>query len=107
MGNIFSRAQYIAKETFDPLEDMFAHCEQENSTAEKGGEKKEAKKERLKKEIALAFSMDDTLKMINENTQLQGPGGTALFKMKNLKTKKEGLILADSVAKVGTVECEK
>ena len=109
MGNIFSRAQYIAKETFDPLEDMFAHCdfEQENSTTEKGGEKKKAKEERLKKEKALAFSMDDTLKMINENTQLQGLGGTALFKMKNLKTKKEGLILADSVAKVGTVECEK
>ena len=107
MGNIFSRAQYIAKETFDPPEDMFAHCEQESSSIEMGGERKEEKKERLKKETALAFSIDDTLKMINENTQLQGPGGTALFKMKNLKTKKEGLILADSVAKVGTVECEK
>ena len=107
MGNLFSRAEYIAKETFHPLEDMFAYCEQENSTEEKGGETKKEKEERLKKEIFLAFSMHDKLKMINENTQLQGPGGTALFKMKNLKTKKEGLILADSVAKVGTVECEK
>ena len=107
MGNLFSRAQYVAKDTFNPPIDIFSDCEQEDSTKEKGGEKKESKLERLKKEYALAFTHDDKLKMIQENTQLQGPGGTALYKMKNLKTKKEGLILADSVAKVGTVECEK
>ena len=107
MGNLFSRAQYIAKDTFNPPIDIFAECEQEDSGKEKGGEKKESKAERLKKEFALEFQMDDKLKMIHEDTQLQGPGGTALFKMKNLSSKKEGLILAESVAKVGTVECEK
>ena len=107
MGNLFSRAQYIAKDTLDPPIDIFSDVEQEDSPKDKGGEKKEVKAERLKKEHALAFTMDDKLKMIDDNTRLQGPGGTALYKMKNLKTKKEGLILSDSVAKVGTVECEK
>ena len=107
MGNQFSRAQYVAKDTFNPPIDIFSDWEQEDSTEEKGGEKKKSKIKRLKKEYALAFGCDDKLKMIQENTQLQGPGGTALYKMKNLKSKKEGLILADSVAKVGTVECEK
>ena len=51
--------------------------------------------------------MDDRLKMIKENTGLIGPGGTALYKMRNLVTNTEGLVLADSVAKKGTVECEK
>ena len=81
--------------------------EKKKKSEKSSGEKKESKLERLKKEYALAFTHDDKLKMIQDNTQLQGPGGTALYKMKNLKTKKEGLILADSVAKVGTVECEK
>ena len=105
MGNIFSRKQYIAKDTFQPDIDVFNDCQQEDDP--RGGVTADAKSAQLKVEFALTITMDDKLKMITEETGFIGPGGTALFKMKNLATKKEGLVLADSVAKIGTVGCEK
>ena len=65
------------------------------------------KADQLKIENPLRINVDDKLKMINDDTGLLGPGGTKLYKMKNLVSKEVGLVLADSVAKIGTVECEK
>ena len=106
MGNVFSRKQYIAKDTFLPDIDIFQDCVQEDDPRG-GGLTADAKSAQLKVEMALSFTMEDKLKMMLEETGLIGPGGTALFKMRNLATKKEGLILADSVAKIGSVGCEK
>ena len=106
MGNIFAKCigkgGYIAKDTFKPTEDVFHHIEQDDKDPDA-----EKKTQQLKTEKPLAFTTDDKLKMIKEDTELLGPGGTKLYKMKNLKTGEVGLILADSVAKQGTVECEK
>ena len=102
MGN---KNTYIAKDTFQPSADVFKDCEQKDDP--KGGATADVKSKQLKEQDALSITMDDKLKMITEETGLIGPGGTALFKMKNLATKKEGLVLADYVAKIGTVGCEK
>ena len=102
MGN---KNTYIAKDTFQPSDDVFKECEQKDDP--KGGATADVKSKQLKDQVALSITMDDKLKMITEETGFVGPGGTKLHKMKNLITKKEGLVLADSVAKVGTVECEK
>ena len=107
MGNILSICSevYIAKDTFQAEPDVFKECIQENDSH--GVVTKDVKSEKLKVEVALSITMDDKLKMISEKTGLVGPGGTALYKMKNLSTNTEGLVLADSVAKKGTVECQK
>ena len=102
MGN---KNSYIAKDTFQPSSDVFKDCIQKDDP--KGGATADVKSKQLKEQDALSICMDDKLKMITEETGLEGPGGTRLHKMKNLVTKKEGLVLADSVAKLGTVECEK
>ena len=104
MGCCCSRSEYKAKETLYPDLDIFADCPQEDTP--NGGEKKESKEERLKKEIALQIDIEGKLKMLKEDTGLVGHGGVKLFKMRNLASKKEGLVQADSVAKIGTVECE-
>ena len=102
MGN---KNTYIAKDTFQPSADVFKDCEQKDDP--KGGATADVKSKQLKEQDALSITMDDKLKMIKEDTGLEGHGGTRLHKMKNLSTKKEGLVLTDSVAKLGTVECEK
>ena len=103
MGNCFSR-KYISKDNFHAEPDVYQDCPQE---ATPGGDTAEIKAEKLKNECALSIKIDDKLKMVKEETGFIGPGGTQLFKMKNLTTNSEGLVLEDSVAKVGTVECEK
>ena len=105
--NFFARAKYVALDTYIPPIDVFYDCKQEDSTKIEGGETKKSKIKRLREEHALAFHVDDKLKMIRKNTQLQGPGGIALLKMRNLKSNKEGLILANQVAKIGTMESKK
>ena len=107
MGNILSICSdvYIAKDTFQAEPGVFKDCIQKNDS--RGVVTAAVKSEKLKVEVALNITMDDRLKMIKENTGLIGPGGTALYKMRNLVTNTEGLVLADSVAKKGTVECEK
>ena len=102
MGN---KNTYIAKDTFQPSDDVFKDCEQKDDP--KGGATADVKVKQLKELVALSITMDGKLKMIKEETGLEGPGGTKLYIMKNLVTKKEGLVLVDSVAKEGTVECEK
>ena len=101
MGNTNT---HIAKDTFHPKPDVFKDCIQENDP--RTGVTADVKSKQLKVEVALSITINDKMKMIKENTRLVGPGGTPLFKMKNLSTKKEGLVLADSVARIGTVECE-
>ena len=100
MGN---KNTYIAKDTFNPDTDIFKDCIQTDDPHETA----DVKLNKLKEEDALSITMDDKLKMVKKETGFVGPTGTALFKMKNLATKKEGLVQANSVAKVGTMECEK
>jgi len=103
MGNCCAQ-KYVSKDIFHAEADVYQACTQ---VATPGGDTAEIKAEKLKNESALTINIDDKLKMVKEDTGLIGPGGTQLYKMKNLTTKAEGLVLADSVAKVGTVECEK
>ena len=105
MGNILSIFSdvYIAKDTFQAEPGVFKDCIQKDD----GVVTAAVKSEKLKVEVALNFNMDEKLKMKKEHTGLVGPGGIALYKMRNLVTNMEGLVLADSVAKKGTVECEK
>ena len=56
MGNIFSRKQYIAKDSFQPDIDIFQHCLQEDDP--RGGVTAVAKSEQLKLEMALSMTMD-------------------------------------------------
>ena len=107
MGNILNICSelYIAKDTFQAEPGAFMECIQENDST--GVLTGDVKSESLKVEVALKITMDDKLKMIKEKTGLVGPGGTALYKMRNLETNTEGLVLADSVAKKDTMECEK
>ena len=102
MGN---KNTYMAKNTFQPSADIFKECMQKDDP--EGGNTADVKSKQLKEQDALGITMDDKLKMINKETGLEGPGGTQLYKMKNLVTKKVGLVFADSVAKLGTIECEK
>ena len=104
MGNVLSGKQYIAKDSFQPDIDVFQDCVQEDDKV--GGVTADMKSDQLKVEVALAITMQDKLKMVKEHTGLVGPGGTRLFKMRNLATKKEGLVLEDAVAKIGSVSCE-
>ena len=50
--------------------------------------------------------MGDKLKIIRK-TEILGPNGVLLYKMKNVTTDESGLVISDMVAKVGTLECEK
>ena len=102
MGNTIT---YVAKDTFQCDPDVFRDCIQEDDPH--GGVTADVKSDELKVEPGLNFFIDDKLKMLTEETGLVGPGGTALYKMRNLTTTKEGLVLADLVAKLGTLECEK
>ena len=79
MGCCCSRSEYKAKETLYPDLDIFADCPQEDTP--NGGEKKESKEERLKKEIALQIDIEGKLKMLKEDTGLVGHGGVKLFKI--------------------------
>ena len=103
MGSCFSK-KYIAKDNFHAEPDAYHECPQE---ATPGGDTAEMKLEKLKLESALIINIDDKLKMVKEETGFVGPGGTQLYKMRNLTVKGEGLVLEDSVAQIGTVECEK
>ena len=105
MGNILSIFSdvYIAKDTFQAESGVFKDCIQKDDSVVTAA----VKSEKLKVEVALNFNMDEKLKMKKEHTGLVGPGGIALYKMRNLTTTKEGLVLADLVAKLGTLECEK
>ena len=102
MGNCVASVVYVAHETWHPGEDVFEDLPQdkEDPIAEKN-------KDLLKNEKPLKITLDDKLRMIMEETGLVGPGGTRLFKMKNLTTGKTGLVLEDSIARIGTIECEK
>ena len=105
MGNLCSCCKannYIAKETFTPTEDAF-----HDLPLQEGDPDAQKKADQLKIEKPLKVTIDDKLKMIQEDTGLLGPGGTPLYKMRNLTTKEMGLVLADAVARCGTVECEK
>ena len=104
MGCCFGK-EYISKETFNPTPDLFADCPEVDTP--NGGDKAEVKAEALKKEVALNILLDQKLEMVKEDTGFIGAGGTKLYLMRNVLTKDEGLVQADSVAKVGTVECEK
>jgi hypothetical protein len=102
MGN---KNTYIAKDTFQAEPGVFKDCIQEDDS--RAGVSAHVKSQQLKAEVALSITIYDQMKMIKEKTGLIGPGGTALLKMRNLATNTEGLVLADSIAKKGTVECEK
>ena len=103
MGNTLGKNTYIAKDTFHPDTDIFRDCAQKDDPHDTA----EVKSNKLKAEDALSITVDDKLKMVEKETGFLGPGETALFKMKNLATKKEGLVQSNAVAKVGTDECEK
>ena len=107
MGNqCMGAANYVAKETFHPSDDVFhdlPHQKDEKGELEKDYEKRN---EELKKEFPLKITMDDKLKMILE-TEFLGPGGVLLYKMKNVTSGQSGLVMSDMVAKIGTLECEK
>ena len=94
-------ANYVAKETFHPSDDTFHDLPEQKD--EKDYEKHV---EEIKKEAPLKITLDDKLKMISE-TELLGPGGIELYKMKNVTTGQSGLVMCDMVAKIGTLECEK
>ena len=102
MGNCVASTQFIANETFHPAEDAFHDLplQKDDPDAEKHAEQ-------LKIEKPLKITLDDKLKMIIEDTGLLGPGGSRLYKMKNLATGQTGLVMSDTVAQIGTVECEK
>ena len=99
MGN-----SYISKETFHPNEDAFVnaiiHIEgKENIDLQTA--------EQLKLEKPLKINADDKLNMVVEETGLEWPRGTALYKMKNKKTHTKGLVASNMVAKAGTIDLEK
>ena len=102
MGNCVGNSQYIASETFHPAEDAFHDLplQADDPDADKHADQ-------LKIEKPLKITLDEKLKMIIEDTGLLGPGGTLLYKMKNLSTGHTGLVMSDMVAQIGTVECEK
>ena len=102
MGNCAGSAHYIAKETFHPAEDAFHDLppQPDDPDAAKHADQ-------LKIEKPLKITLDEKLKMLIEETGLLGPGGVRLYKMKNLTSGQTGLVMADTVAQFGTVECEK
>ncbi len=54
-----------------------------------------------------AINVDDKLKMIVEHSEIILSGGGMLYKMRNMNTGQTGLVMSESVAKMGTVDCEK
>jgi hypothetical protein len=104
MGNLncVGSPQYVAKETFHPHEDAF-----HDLPPHKDDTDPERHAEELKKEKPLKLTIGEKLRMIVEDTELLGPGGIILYKMKSEASGDIGLAMADMVAKIGTVECEK
>ena len=106
MGNLCVKANYIAKETFYPSDNVFHDIPRQKD--EKGELEKDYEKhqKKLKNEAPLKITMGDKLKVIRK-TEILGPNGVLLYRMKNVTTDQSGLVMSDMVAKTGTLECEK
>ena len=107
MGNqCTGAANYVAKETFHPSDDVFHDLprqKDEKCELEKDYEKQQKK---LKSEAPLKITMGDKLKKIRK-TEILGPNGVLIYRMKNVTTDQSGLVMSDMVAKIGTLECKK
>lgn len=106
MGNCFGfGASHVSKETFHPIGDEFTNAE--INTTDTNIDEEKAKQIRSVSK-PLKINIGDKLQMVVEETGLEWPKGTILYKMKNKTTgESAGLIAENMVAKIGTLECEK
>ena len=102
MGNCVGGVQYISKETFHPSDDAFNALPLSKDIPDP-----EKHIEYIKSERPLTINVDDKLKMIVEHSEIILSGGGMLYKMRNMNTGQTGLVMSESVAKMGTVDCEK
>ena len=108
MGNCCGcGASHVAKETFHPVGDGTDFSTAVINTADLSID--ESKAEEMKNNVPpLKINMDDKLKMEVEETGLEFPKGTVLWKMKNQSTGgNSGLIPSNLVGKAGSIEVEK
>ena len=108
MGNcVGCGASHVAKETFHPLGDGNDFATAVINTADLNID--DSKAEEMRRTVKpLKINMDDKLKMEVEETGLEFPKGTVLYKMKNQTTGGDsGLVPSNLVAKAGSIEVEK
>ena len=107
MGNVcVMSANYIAKETFYPSDDAFHDIPRQKDKKGELEKDYEKQQKKLKSEAPLKITMGDKLKKIRK-TEILGPNGVLIYRMKNVTTDQSGLVMSDMVAKIGTLECKK
>ena len=106
MGNCLGLgASHVSKETFHPIGDEFTNAV--INIADLNIDEKKSEQIRSLSQ-PLKINIGDKLQMEIEETGLEWPKGTVLYKMKNKTTgDSAGLVPQNMVAKAGTIECEK